>query len=228
MEGLDAREEIRRFVFEEFVKKDPDEISFKRPDSGSGIYEDEEDSDEESYSGSWLNEEEEMLRDLLNDQGDKKTRTNAKTRHSSRHSDSNRSNKTHKTAKTSKSKKSNRSGRSQNSKKSKIQSRRGSIANSNAKSDSIFDPKNPVALEKLIEAGNPHSEVINRRFLMGFKKNKTYIEALRVSDFKRIDFGNENGGLPVIVRDVFKYLALVDIDTICKEELRKQRMAAKA
>ncbi len=63
---------------------------------------------------------------------------------------------------------------------------------------------------------------------MGFKKNKIYIEALRISDFKRIDFGKEQGGLPVIVRDVFKYLALIDIDTICKEEIRKQRKAAMA
>ncbi len=40
-----TREKMRKFVFEELLKVDPDAISFSRPDSGSGIF-DEEDSDD--------------------------------------------------------------------------------------------------------------------------------------------------------------------------------------
>jgi hypothetical protein len=35
---------MRKFIFDEFLKKDPDEITFERPDSGSGA----SDSDQES------------------------------------------------------------------------------------------------------------------------------------------------------------------------------------
>jgi hypothetical protein len=36
---------MRKLVFDELVKMDPDDISFSRPDSGSGIF-DEESSDD--------------------------------------------------------------------------------------------------------------------------------------------------------------------------------------
>jgi hypothetical protein len=40
-----AKEKMRRFVFDELVKLEPDAISFSRPDSGSGIFEDEDSDD---------------------------------------------------------------------------------------------------------------------------------------------------------------------------------------
>ena len=46
MDSEAAREELRRFVFEEFIKKDPDAISFERPDSGSRISEQEDGEDD--------------------------------------------------------------------------------------------------------------------------------------------------------------------------------------
>jgi len=36
---------MKKFVFDEIIKLDPDEISFSRPDSGSGIFEDESSDD---------------------------------------------------------------------------------------------------------------------------------------------------------------------------------------
>jgi len=36
------REKLRSFIFEEFMKRDPDEITFERPDSGSGLSEGED------------------------------------------------------------------------------------------------------------------------------------------------------------------------------------------
>jgi hypothetical protein len=221
----EAREEIRRFVFEEFVKKDPDNISFRRPDSGSGVPEvdDEDDGDDES----WYDEEEDILNDLFKgNEGVQKSRTAAKSRFSSKRSQGG-SDKTHKTSRTQKSKRSSRSNRTS---KSRTQgSRRNSVAASSAKSfESIFDKEAPFANDKLLEQGNPHGQVINRRFLYGFKKNKTYIEALRIADFKKIDFDQQAGGLPVIVRDIFKYIALIDIEEICKQQIRKQKMQQKA
>jgi len=61
-EAEDAREEIRRFVFEEFVKKDPDDITFRRADSGSGAPEVDDEDDEEDES--WLDEDDD-LNDIL-------------------------------------------------------------------------------------------------------------------------------------------------------------------
>lgn len=62
-DSLDAREQIRKFVFDEFMKKDPDEISFERPDSGSGAP---EDSSEESSSSDEIEESEEEDLKFLN------------------------------------------------------------------------------------------------------------------------------------------------------------------
>jgi hypothetical protein len=39
------REKMRKLVFDEFVKIDPDDVSFSRPDSGSGIFEEESSDD---------------------------------------------------------------------------------------------------------------------------------------------------------------------------------------
>ncbi len=36
---------MRKFVFDELIKMDPDAITFSRPDSGSGIFEDESSDD---------------------------------------------------------------------------------------------------------------------------------------------------------------------------------------
>ncbi len=49
----EERKKLRNFIFEEFMKKDPELISFNKPDSGSGVSEDEESSsnfEEEEYS----------------------------------------------------------------------------------------------------------------------------------------------------------------------------------
>lgn len=169
-----------------------------------------------------------MLKDLLKEsEGPPKSRTAAKSKFSSKRSQGAGSDKTHKTAKTSKSKRSSRSNKTSKSRANS--SRRGSIAASSAKSgDSMLDKEAPFANDKLLEVGNPHGQVINRRFLHGFKKNRTYIEALRVADFKKIDFDKQTGGLPVIVKDIFKYIALIDINECCKQEIRKQRMQQKA
>ena len=42
---------MRKFIFDEFLKKDPDEITFERPDSGSGASDSGEDSDGEDQGG---------------------------------------------------------------------------------------------------------------------------------------------------------------------------------
>jgi hypothetical protein len=42
---------MRKFIFDEFLKKDPDEITFERPDSGSGASDSGEDSDEDQGGG---------------------------------------------------------------------------------------------------------------------------------------------------------------------------------
>jgi hypothetical protein len=47
---------MRKFIFDEFLKKDPDEITFERPDSGSGASDSGEDSDE--YQGGGDDEDE--------------------------------------------------------------------------------------------------------------------------------------------------------------------------
>lgn len=44
------------------------------------------------------------------------------------------------------------------------------------------------------EDKNPHSKIIEKKFLSGFKKNRYYIESLKLSDLKKIDFGQH--GLP--------------------------------
>ena len=60
----DEAEKMRRFIFEEFMKKGPDEISFEKPDSGSGIGgggEEEEESGESSSGGEeGISEEEDI------------------------------------------------------------------------------------------------------------------------------------------------------------------------
>jgi hypothetical protein len=187
----------------------------------------EEDDDTEEEAESWLDEEEDMMKDLFKDNdGAQKSRTAAKSRFSSRKSLGG-SDKTHKTHKTSKSRRSSHSNRTTKSRAHG--SRRSSVAASSAKSgDSMLDKEAPFANDKLLEVGNPHGQVINRRFLYGFKKNRTYIEALRIADFKKIDFDRQTGGLPVIVKDIFKYIALIDIEDCCKQEIRKQRMSQKA
>lgn len=40
---------MRKFVFDELIKMDPDAITFSRPDSGSGIFEDESSDDLNDY-----------------------------------------------------------------------------------------------------------------------------------------------------------------------------------
>ena len=51
---------MRTFLFEEFLKKDPDEITFERPDSGSGGA---NDSDEESDDEGGVGDEEDQFSD---------------------------------------------------------------------------------------------------------------------------------------------------------------------
>ena len=40
------KEKMRKFIFEEFMKRDPDQITFEKPDSGSGISEGGDDESE--------------------------------------------------------------------------------------------------------------------------------------------------------------------------------------
>lgn len=67
--------------------------------------------------------------------------------------------------------------------------------------------------------------MIGKKFLSGFKKNKVYIESLRVADLKLINF--ENGGMPKFALDLFKYITLFDIEAHYKQkklnEKRQQR-----
>ena len=107
-----AREDIRRFVYEEFVKKMPDEISFKRPDSGSGVFEEEEDQENDEDYDSWASEDDQLLNELEEIQFERKSRTAAKSRRSRKSINSRGSNNSHKTAKTHKTNKSHKSNKS--------------------------------------------------------------------------------------------------------------------
>jgi hypothetical protein len=114
---------MRTFLFEEFLKKDPDEITFERPDSGSGGANDsDQDSDDDYQEGDeedqYSDEEDKKLMEELKNMKtgggkrppqaqDTKSKTN-KSRAGSKRSGG--SNKTHKTNKTSKSRKSSKSG----------------------------------------------------------------------------------------------------------------------
>lgn len=54
------REKIRNFIFEEFMKKDPDQISFERPDSGSGISGEDEDASDQEEDDEQFSDEEDL------------------------------------------------------------------------------------------------------------------------------------------------------------------------
>lgn len=79
------REKMRKLVFDELVKMDPDDISFSRPDSGSGIFEEEssDDMNDQVDDESEFEEEddEQFMQELKAKQFDRKSRV-AKSRHS--------------------------------------------------------------------------------------------------------------------------------------------------
>lgn len=60
------------------------------------------------------------------------------------------------------------------------------------------------------EGDNPHSKVIGKKFLSGFKKNRFYIECLKFSDFKKIPF--MPGGYARFAVDLMKYLTLFNLE----------------
>lgn len=78
IDSFAAREEARKFVFDEFMKVDPDEVSFYRPDSGSGInYSDENnDSDDDDNNSEENVDEEELRREQELKDLDRKSRAN--------------------------------------------------------------------------------------------------------------------------------------------------------
>jgi hypothetical protein len=61
------------------------------------------------------------------------------------------------------------------------------------------------------ENNNPHTKVIGKKFLSGFKKNKTYIEYLKFSEFAEIPFGTCSG-YPRMANDLVKYLTNIDVE----------------
>lgn len=70
---------------------------------------------------------------------------------------------------------------------------------------------------------NPHSKVIGKKFLSGFKKNRTYIEFLRIGEFADINFGTYSG-YPIFAIDLLKYITSIDVeDHYKKKALEKKR-----
>lgn len=76
------------------------------------------------------------------------------------------------------------------------------------------------------EEANPHSKVIGKKFLSNFKKNKVYIESLKLSDLKTIPF--ENGGFPKFACDLFKYITLFDMEAFYEAKRKRYRREQKA
>ncbi len=61
--------------------------------------------------------------------------------------------------------------------------------------------------------------------MSGFKKNRTYIEFLRLSEFADINFGTSSH-YPQFAVDLLKYITTVDIEAhYRKKELEKKRQA---
>ena len=142
------------------------------------------------------------MKELENREMDRKSRAKSRRSRTNKSRGSNESHKSNKTHKTHKSHKSNKTSKSQ------VRQSKSEAGLSNAggeqrkEGDMEFDRGS-------LENGNPHTKVIGKKFLSGFKKHRMYIEALKFSDFKKIPFGN--GGYPDIAIDVFKYLTLFDL-----------------
>ena len=67
--------------------------------------------------------------------------------------------------------------------------------------------------------------MIGKKFLSSFKKNRTYIEFLRLSEFSDINFGTISG-YPKFALDLLQYITNIDVEAHYKQKaLDKKRQA---